>query len=239
LGKLDHLWTLQCIDSRERDLRRELETLGIKREIEELEARLAEKHRELLELSRRLQEVQRGIKEGEFAAGENERKQRELEKRLYSGSTSSARELSQMERKMVTLKEEAGDLEEGILALLLEQESLEKEEEGLRAILQELAAELAEKQAVYAREAGELEEELEFLPAEREKLLPGIEEELLLLYQELSASKRGQAVAAVRGDLCLGCRISLPTNIVSLIITNEHLHTCPNCGRILYYLGTK
>jgi predicted nucleic acid-binding Zn-ribbon protein len=239
LGKINYLWDLQCIDTREKSLRRELRNLGIKKEITELESRLGQKRREFMELSRRLQEGERAIRKKEGEAGENERKQLELEKRLYSGQTSSARELSQIQRKIATLKEKGKELEEKILALMLEQEALEKEQEKLTVVLRELEAELDKKQVVYAREAGELEQELELLPAEREKLLPMVEEKWLDLYQRLSVINKGQAVAAVRGDLCLGCRISLPTNLVSQIITNERLQTCPNCGRILYYQGTK
>ncbi|HHY36526.1 MAG TPA: hypothetical protein GX518_02420 [Firmicutes bacterium] len=239
MGKVDYLWELQCLDGRERTLRRELENLAIKREIQELETRKEEKQRELAEVTCRLQRIEREIKAGEFEAGENERKGLELEQRLYSGETSSARELGQLQRRIAILKERGRELEERILALMLEQESLLEEEAKLGAVLRGLEGQLAAKQAVYAREAGELEQELALLTAEREELLPRIDKELLALYQRLSASKKGQAVAPVQGDLCLGCRLSLPTNIVSLIITNERLQTCPNCERILYYLGSK
>ncbi|RKZ20865.1 hypothetical protein DRQ23_08295, partial [bacterium] len=43
------------------------------------------------------------------------------------------------------------------------------------------------------------------------------------------------AVVPVVGGICQGCFILLPTSLVSQKNKNERIHTCPNCGRILYW----
>ena len=237
MGSIAVLWYLQKIDNKRRDLQREADNAKIRRETKELALRLEQKERDLEQLMEKLKEVKRAIRRGER---ENVGKMAgldELETRIYSGQTTNLQELTQMQRQITQLKQEGAELEEEIIASMLNQEVLEEERDALAAAIEVLDKKYREKNLLLEKEMAEFESQMGKLLLKRQGLLGEMREEWLQLYEKIGKERGGQAVAAVVGDLCQGCHISLPTNLVSRIITNERLQTCPSCGRILYYQG--
>ncbi|MBN1433585.1 hypothetical protein JW921_02425 [Candidatus Fermentibacterales bacterium] len=68
----------------------------------------------------------------------------------------------------------------------------------------------------------------------REELASGIRKRWLSLYQQLAGHYGNAVVPAVR-DRCCGCLTRLPTAMCSDPDRNEEIHTCPTCGRIIYW----
>jgi len=68
----------------------------------------------------------------------------------------------------------------------------------------------------------------------RETIISFLPPHLYRKYQRLK-ERYGNAVVPVVGGICQGCFILLPTSLVSQKNKNERIHTCPNCGRILYW----
>ena len=80
--------------------------------------------------------------------------------------------------------------------------------------------------------------ELQVEEAAKVELLPSIDAEHLRLYNRVK-TLRGDAVAEVRDELCLGCRVSVPPQKYAYVIINESIETCSNCSRILYFRNRK
>jgi predicted nucleic acid-binding Zn-ribbon protein len=57
---------------------------------------------------------------------------------------------------------------------------------------------------------------------------------MLRTYNHIRIAHQGRALAKLDRNLCTGCRISLPTNVVNKARTGNALVQCPNCERILY-----
>ena len=76
---------------------------------------------------------------------------------------------------------------------------------------------------------------LEKLQTAREKLAETIDKRDLRLYERI-AKKHVHGIVPVEERICLGCYMTLPTSAVPLGSMPEHLLTCENCGRILYWL---
>lgn len=237
MGKITILWHLQDIDNKRKNLRQKADKSIIRRETEELYFKVEQKQADLRNLIKTLAEIKWDIRRGERENAGNIAQMGELETRLYSGQTTNLKELDQIQKKMIQLERESGELEEQIIAFMLEQEVLERKRNSLVVTIKGLEKEFQKKQLLLEKETREIEGKLTALLTEREEFLGKIEKKWLQLYDEIAQRKQGQAVAAVVGDLCLGCHISLPTYLVSRIVANEQLQTCPSCGRILYYQG--
>jgi len=82
--------------------------------------------------------------------------------------------------------------------------------------------------------AGYKMEDIEEFNKARESILSHIEPHLLRKYQRLK-ERYGNAVVPVVAGICQGCFMLLPTSLVSQKGKNERIHTCPNCGRILFW----
>ncbi len=68
----------------------------------------------------------------------------------------------------------------------------------------------------------------------RKKIVEKIPPILYRKYERLRKKYKNAVVPVVSG-VCQGCYIALPISTVSQKNKNKDIHTCPNCGRILYW----
>jgi predicted nucleic acid-binding Zn-ribbon protein len=68
----------------------------------------------------------------------------------------------------------------------------------------------------------------------REKFCESINKRYLALYRQLSGHYGNAVVPALQGR-CSGCLTRLPTAMCSSPDRNEHVRTCPTCGRVIYW----
>ena len=61
-----------------------------------------------------------------------------------------------------------------------------------------------------------------------------VDGKLLANYDRIRRAHQGRGIAKLDRNLCLGCRISLPSNMVNKARAGSALEQCPNCERILY-----
>lgn len=76
---------------------------------------------------------------------------------------------------------------------------------------------------------------LEKLLGAREHLAQEIEDKWLKMYERV-AKKHGRAIVPVKGGVCLGCFMGLPTSHQVSQKADVDVSVCENCGRILYWL---
>jgi predicted nucleic acid-binding Zn-ribbon protein len=91
-----------------------------------------------------------------------------------------------------------------------------------------------ETQTRLSTEQNELIDRLSQLKTKRAKLQRTIEAGDLALYEDLRLRRGGQAVALLEGDLCLGCRVTLPSSKAQQARQGKVLILCGSCERILY-----
>ncbi len=102
---------------------------------------------------------------------------------------------------------------------------------------------LAARGATAEREMSELRAELEKVEsqvaveaAERDRLVEGIDRDLLRRYDQIRSRRQGLAVVEARGGACAGCRMAIPPQIYNEVQRNGEIISCPNCQRILYFV---
>ncbi|MGI6576131.1 MAG: zinc ribbon domain-containing protein [bacterium] len=239
VGNIGFLWQLQNLDLEQLNLYRKLQNMEVLQLINKLELELAKEQTTLVQIVQKVEDTNKRLKRREMELATKKEQKKQLQDRLYSGQVTNAKELSQIQQKLGHLEEQETVLEEEILRLMFTQEELEKEHELINLSIGKIEDELKDNNQSYMLQVEEIKMKLEEIQPLKEELHAKVDHKILQLYRELKSKKGGRAVAAVRGDLCLGCRISIPVNLVSQIIRNNRLQTCPNCGRILYYEGTK
>ena len=210
-------------------------TLPQREELARLAEAGAELDRRRAEVAPRRDEVARRQRAAEDELASVEAKASELDKRLYSGTIGSPRELSALQADVEALRRRCSQLEDAVLEAMDEREPLDAEVAGLegqRAALDDQAvahrAALAEAEAAIDGELAGVEEARAALAAR----LPG---DLVTLYEQLRAKLDGVGAARLVGGRCDGCHLTLPAVEVARIKREppETLLRCDQCGRIL------
>ena len=114
---------------------------------------------------------------------------------------------------------------------------IEGKEEEINQLNQEKEKkerELAQLKENYESKKSEIKNNLAQIPKEKEKIKDQLSPEILKKYNKLYQLKHGKAVAKLKDNYCLGCRMTLPVNVINKVQTSDELITCDNCGRILY-----
>jgi predicted nucleic acid-binding Zn-ribbon protein len=117
------------------------------------------------------------------------------------------------------------------------------------ALLEELKADIAERQANLAALEGnigtqkvEVQSRVDALEADisgdcssREDKVKTLPPAVVKRYGQLRTSRRGIAVVEARDGNCLGCNINLPPQMYNTLFKGDELITCPHCQRMLVY----
>lgn len=156
------------------------------------------------------------------------------ETKLYSGAIKNPKELADLQADIDQLKRHLSAVEDRDLEALAQ---LESAENAHRAA----AAELAAMESAWSTEQAELTELVRTLAIEiaehevtRAEEAGEIAADVLRTYDHTRFARQGRALAKLDRNLCLGCRISLPTNVVNKARAGNVLVQCPNCERILH-----
>jgi predicted nucleic acid-binding Zn-ribbon protein len=156
------------------------------------------------------------------------------ETKLYGGSIKNPKELTDLQADVDQLKRHLATVEERELESMAGLEAAENEHRTAAAELTALEASWREEQAELAERSTRLEAEINEHEARRNEQAARIESKLLGTYDRVRRAHQGKGIAKLDRNLCLGCRISLPSNMVNKARAGSALVQCPNCERILY-----
>jgi predicted nucleic acid-binding Zn-ribbon protein len=201
----------------------------------EQEAALARLDTELAELQERFLEVQRSQKRIEDEVASLQSKAEAENRKLYSGTVTSPRELQAMQEEIDGLTRRQRGLEDDVLALMETAEPLADEVDRLSARRGELEAEAARLAAAIAEAEAAIDAELAGVVADRDGIAAGVPADLLATYEKLRAHLDGVGVAHLEGTQCSGCHLSLPATEVAAVrkATPGAVVYHEECGRIL------
>jgi uncharacterized protein len=230
---VDRLIELQEIDmaidrleSRRRDLEGGDEVAQARRGAEAAEERLGE-------LRLALDSVVREQTRLESEADSLERKIDAEQRRLYDGSVANPKELEAIQHEVANLRQRKGRVEDDILSQMERREDMEGRVPALEAELQEARDRMAEIESGSEREFTDVSVGLDSRREERNALVPSFDEELLELYEDLRASKKGIGAARLLDGVCQGCHQKMSALELERIKRSEGIRRCEYCRRIL------
>lgn len=169
----------------------------------------------------------------EWDARDGQAKVTNVESRLYGGAVTNPKELASLLRDVESLKAHLTTLQERSLEAMAAQDEAQAAVNAARGAL---AALEAAWEADLLRLRGEelaLQDQIAAKEARRQAQAATIDPASMAIYQRLRPTKGGRAVARLRGDMCEGCRLTLPSGQAARAKTSQVLVYCINCGRIL------
>lgn len=204
------------------------ELSGVQRQVEGIT-------REIVEPQRRRDDLARQQAALEADAEALAAKGGEAEKRLYSGSVSSPRELQALEADIASLKRQRAAAEDRALELLIEREPLDASIDEAALALGQLGERADALGAAIAAAQARIDEEAADHRRQRAELAAAIPPELLARYDGVRARNNGIGAARLEHGTCMSCRLKLSAVDIDRIRTlpADSVVQCEECGAIL------
>ena len=159
-------------------------------------------------------------------------KSKRSEQRLYSGNVKNPKELSDLQNEIASLGRRRETLEDEILETMIMIEDAETEKTAADESLTTITGKWERSMAHYKQEQNELALALHQLMGQRQEQLKMVTADSLKQYESLSRSKNGLAVATLRANMCLGCRMTVSA-VTERLARQGQIIYCDNCGRII------
>ena len=162
-------------------------------------------------------------------------KARTEEERAASGRVTSPKELTAIQEEVASLKRRQGTLEDELLELMEQRETLEGELAELATRREGFEAEQATVTKARDAALAEIDQELDAERRARGEVTPSVGDQLRALYNQVRSRQGGVGAAALVGNTCQGCRVSIsPVELAALRkLPPEEIKRCENCRRIL------
>jgi len=154
------------------------------------------------------------------------------EKKLFSGTIMSAKELENYQEEVKILKQKNSEMEDKTLELMIELEEMsdkvklaEAEKDKAEANVNRINNEMNEKIEV-------LKHIIEGLRKRKDDVISRIPKDHLKKYNEVKNKKGGIAVVVLKDNFCNVCNMQIPTIAAEKIEDIDEIYSCPLCGRI-------
>lgn len=174
------------------------------------------------------------LKDNELKLASIEAKVKQYQQKLYQGTVTNAKELSNIEKEVAALGRQRSDLDSRVLELMDTVDQLRSEmdvaDEEAKVAQQKLETAMSDFRIRYDG----LTQELDILMRQRNDVVSCIEDKALLKkYEDLRAKSGGIGIAKIANQNCGGCNMTLPTTIIKNTKDLGQVQICENCGRIL------
>ena len=156
------------------------------------------------------------------------------EARLSSG-TGAAKELEQLQHELVSLAARRAELEEVELEIMMRVDGIKERIAELSAEESAHAAEIANLEISKENALTIIFADLKAAADDRAKTAASVNPELMALYEKIRTSNNGTGAAALVGNQCKGCHLTLNTIELQRIagLAEDELARCEECRCIL------
>lgn len=181
-----------------------------------------------------LDQAQKDLRQAEQLVRAQQLKIEQTEASLYGGKIRNPKELQDLQKEALSLKNYKFTLEDRQLDSML---AVEKAETLLLAAQQEYAvvrSQVETQQASLRAEQANLLNRVNELETERQTVISTIEPVDIQLYEHLRQQRRGVAVARVSDNTCSACGSTLTPAQIQAAHSSTQISRCSFCGRILY-----
>lgn len=228
--QISQLMKLQALDTQLYRLRRERETKP--KLIEEMETRRNEEEAAVKAIEEKVKTNQMKRKQRELDLQSEEEKIKKLQIQLYQLKTN--KEYQMMQQEIEGQKADNSRIEDEILMLMEEAETLNKELVKEKALFAEAEKHLIEDKKKIEAEITSLDGEISSLEAQRKEVSALVDRKVFAHYEKVLVNRDGLALAAVKSHSCQGCFMNLPPQVINEIKMKDKIVTCESCARILY-----
>ncbi len=183
-----------------------------------------------------LKELQVKIKRKEIDAKAINTKIDQHQDELYGGKINDIKELKQLQQVIESMKKDRDKVEESLLVLMDEEDTLKSELNAIDQELVRLNRRLEHIKEEVRKQEEEINRRIEEKNKQRSEIAAKINNrDLMERYDMLWNAKEGRVVVEIDSPTCGGCNLSLPSDIIYHLQRDDLLITCPNCNRILIW----
>ena len=166
---------------------------------------------------------------------ETVRQRESKDQRLLDSGSVSAKEMTNLQHELESLKRRQADLEDQELELMERLEVAETALATARTGQEKAAGDRARAEQLRDDALADITDDTARHEAARTEIAGGVPEQLLGLYERIRTQTGSTGAAMLRARQCQGCRLELYGNELSAV-RNADPHEvvrCENCGRIL------
>lgn len=178
------------------------------------------------------EQIDKERKDKELALQLVEDKIRKLKGRLTELKTN--KEYHAHLQEIAVADKEKEETEDRLLMAMENSDLLKKELILKQAALEEAEAQFSRDREDMKAETDRLAESEKKLTQEWDALAKRITPEWMESYNKLCSLRKGLAVVPVNGNICTGCHVSLPPQLIAEVKKREKIHSCNYCHRMLY-----
>lgn len=151
-------------------------------------------------------------------------------------SLTSADAVAAQGKELDTRRKSIREKEDMILKLLEEREVIAKKAAQIEVEFAGIEQKYADQEKEIEKVNAETDLRTADLRAKRTEMTQGIEKGLLVRYDQVFKRREGRAVVPVKSEVCQGCDMGVPPQIVNFARSGEQgVQTCPHCARILFW----
>ena len=229
--QLAALYELQSLDVKISQINAGLAALG---GAQALKRQLAAAQSIAREAAGKLTEHEAELRDSELKLKSIDEKRGSVEKRLYGGTVSNARELQALEKEVGILKRQQGDLDGRTLELYDLVEAAREQSRSAENAVAQIEKKVADTLAAESSRRAQLEAELAECTSRREAAAAEVTDRpLMSRYDTLRKKSAGTGIAKIVDGKCEGCHVAVTSFVVRKVYEADEFQSCENCGRIL------
>jgi hypothetical protein len=154
---------------------------------------------------------------------------------LQQFQTRKNEEYRALSHEIEGLQGEIVRIEDHELELMEEAEATQKAVAEAARSAEQVKRETSRQLTDLAEREANLKEHLASLVQSRNELAGAVEGDLLQRYERLRKAKGERVLVGVEHGVCGGCHVKVTSQVLVHCQADVEAHSCPNCGRILYY----
>ena len=154
------------------------------------------------------------------------------ESRLYSGTVTNTKELTDIQHELESLARRRTVLEDELIEAMILAEEAQEEDEAARSELADVEATWLQDQEDLKNEQAELVNRINELTVVRKQQLAQMSAESIKAYENAIRRAGSSAVVLLKNGRCRGCQVTVPANLIKNADEGK-LVTCDSCTRIL------
>ena len=231
LEQIRQLVALQHVDDGIHAVHAELEAAP--KEVEALEKRFASQDAQRNWVLEKIQHLQEQQKRLDADIEDDESRLMNSKNKLMQ--VENDREYQAMIREMDNMERQNHSREEERMALQEERSLQEENLRNVEEVWNELKVELERQQENLEFRLNLSREKLEGLEAQRAAVSKDIPAPVLGRYEFIRNRLRHPVIVPVQEGICSGCHISIPPQVFIDLQRGNHIMSCPNCQRLMYW----
>ena len=231
-NNLNQLIQLQKIDS---------QILSFRAQLDELPRKLNQ-HRETLNTAitksdtahHEFEKLSKDKHTSEMDLKEDEESVKKFSVQLYAVKTNE--QYNALKHEIALVKEKISKTEDTILELMDKIDTVKHTWDEEKKQVEEGKQVFAEEEQKSLAEETRLKSLIAELETQRKQIADTVEAAFLVSYQRISQRYNGLALVSIKGNICQGCSMKLPPQVIAEVNKNDKIVRCENCARILYAL---